>query len=401
MLSAFAKCPSLLQNVSEIDVGIWMPLRLLPIKPLVLNFRTTLVISAFLRNVSHMPRLHTARFAGIKIKREHLALLFQSNSLHHLILSRCGLPRLVRLPPSHIRYLTLSLTDNYSHTEPLLRHCSANLEALDFAVQTPQTPWFTTLPLFPKLRKLKFEESRWSTSHLAILISLAPQLEHLEVYGERESLSGLSTLPPNLNRLSINQRGIDFGTHLFIHLSHLHITQYWFVGKDHCRGLAIPIIQHTLPNLTSLDLDIEWSFRNFALLLVRHLPNVTRLKMNISGIPSKKYDFDIVPHLPYFGEPGGPLARLYVNMRYDNKDEMETYKSWMIHTVLGHGLRLGGPYLQEVEMVFENSRHCIVLHKNDNGGYFQSIQRNEERVSWVYSHGQLHQGPCVGDRDFW
>ena len=86
--------PSLLQNISEIEVGIWRPFQLRLIKPLVLNFRTTLIISAFLRNVSLMRRLYTARFFGIKVEPGHLALLFQSNYLQHLILSQCSLPGL-------------------------------------------------------------------------------------------------------------------------------------------------------------------------------------------------------------------------------------------------------------------------------------------------------------------
>ena len=112
MLSKFAKCPSPLQNISEIEVGIWRPFQLRLIKSLVLNFRTTLIFSASFRNVSRMRRLYTARFFGIKVKQEHLALPFQSNCLQHLMLSQCSLPRLVRLPPSRVHCLTLPLRGN-------------------------------------------------------------------------------------------------------------------------------------------------------------------------------------------------------------------------------------------------------------------------------------------------
>ena len=334
----------------------------------------------------------------MKVKQEHLALLFQSNSLHHLKLIRCALPKSVRLPPSPIRYLTLSLRGDYKHMEPLLGHCSANLEALDFVGHLPQPPGSTTLPLFPKLRKLRFEEEPGSISHLDTLISLAPQLEHLEVDGQADFLSRLSALPASINRFSISRWMInDIGTRPFVHLPHLHITHYGYLAQGDLRGSVIPIIQCIFPNLTSLDLDIKWNFRNLALLLARHLPNVTRLKLVISW--SSACDLDISPYLPYFAEPGGPLASLYVDVKYANKLDMETYKNWAIHTVLGPDLGLGGPYLQEVEIVIGNPRHTVVLGTSEKGGFLQSIQRNEQRMCWVYSRGQIYEGPYVGDPD--
>jgi len=181
-----------------------------PIIPQFPELRTTFIVSAFLQKASHMPRLHTARFSGITMKQEHLALLFQSNSLHTLILFHCRLPRSVRLPPSSIRHLTVSLMGDWPRIESFLGHCSANLEALDFVGPLRQEPGSTRLPLFPKLRKLKFVVTSGLVSHLDTLTSLAPQLEHLEVWG-RNSVSGLSALPVSLNRLSINQWAIEHG----------------------------------------------------------------------------------------------------------------------------------------------------------------------------------------------
>jgi len=353
-----------------------------------------------------MPRLHTATFSQIKLQQRHLALLFRSNSLHHLILSQCHLPRWVFLPPSPIRHLTLSSRDDCRHVEPLLGHCSPNLEALDFNGHLSQPPGFTRtrLPLFPKLRELKFGGSYRSISDLDTLISLAPQLEHLEYCGGKNVIYRLSALPPSLNRLSINRWAMDdryYDTRLFIHFPHLHVTHLHdgSEAKGDRRGSVIPIIRRILPNLTSIELTIQWDFRNFALLHARHLPNVTRLKLNIS-CPIVD-DLDIGPYLPYFAAPGGPLASLYVNVEYANEFHIETCKSWVIHTVLGPDPGLGGPYLQEVEMVFSDSRSSVVLEtKRQKGGCLQSIQRNEERMVWVYSHGRVHQGPYVGDRDF-
>jgi hypothetical protein len=347
-----------------------------------------------------MPRLHTAVFSGIKVKQEHLALLFQSNSLHHLMLSRCRLPRSVRLPPPPVGLLTLSLIDNCEHVESLLGHCSATLETLDFTGDLSQPPRFTTLPLFPKLRELKFDEISWSISEMDTFISLVPQLEHLEVYWRRDFISGVPALPASLNRLSINLFAIDdgdFDTRLFIRLPHLHITYLDNPDGDR-RGSIIPIMQRIFPNLTCLDLKVPWNFRNLALLLARNLPNVTRLKLNILWFAD--YDLDIGLYLPYFTAPRGPLASLYVNVEYADKYKIETYKTWVIHTVLGPDPGFGGPYLQEVEMVFSGSRHSVVLQTNGKGGSLQSIQRDEGRVFWAYSHGQIYEGPCVGYRDF-
>ena len=312
----------------------------------------------------------------MKVKQEHLALLFQSNSLHHLILFWCDLPRSIRLPQSPVRHLTLSLRDNCEHVEPLLGHCSTNLEVLKFIGNLSQLPGSTTLPLFPKLRELTFDETSGSICHLNTLISLAPLLEHLTVYGEKNLPSRLPALSTSLNRLSINRWAInddDYRTRPFVHLRHLHVTHF-SDGEGDRSGSVIPIIQRIFPNLTSLDLDIYQRFRNHALFFARHLPNVTRLKLNIRWPTA--CDLDTVPSLSYFPVPEGPLASLHVNVKHANKPDIETYKRWIIHTVLGPDSRFGGPYLQEVEMV------C------------------EEHMFWLYSHGQIYEHPCVGDRDF-
>src|SRR5258706_13118918 len=208
----------------------------------------------------------------------------------------------------------------------------------------------------------------------------------------------MSALPASLNRFSISRWMInDIGTRPFVHLPHLHITHYGYLAQGDLRGSVIPIIQHIFPNLTSLDLDIKWNFRNLALLLARHLPNVARLKLVISW-PSA-CDLDISPYLPYFAEPRGPLASLYVNVQYAKEFDMEAYKIWAINTVLEPDLGLGGPYLQEVEIVIDNPRHTMVLGTIGKGGILQSMQRKEKRMCWIYSHGQIYEGPYVGDCD--
>ena len=321
------------------------------IKLLVLNPLTTLIISAFLQNVSHMPRLHTACFSCIQVKQEHLALLFKSNTLRCLDLFQCYLPKSLRLPPSPIRYLTLSLRDDCKHMEPLLWHCSTNLEALDLTGQGWQAPESVKPPLFPKLQKIRFTMTSGPTSHLDTLTSLAPQLEHLEVLLQGYSFPGLSALPARLNHLSLNQWLIeygDFGTRPFVHLRHLHITYYVHVeGND----LFIANIQRIFPNLASLYVEIHYSFRNIVLLLARTLPNVTQLKLKIDRFPLSLLCNDDA--ISYIAEtPGGRLGRLYVNVLDSQQRDMELYKSWVIHTILGPGQGLGGPYLQEVEVAF-------------------------------------------------
>ncbi len=404
-LSAFAECPALLRNISEIEVETWSPVAD-PRGPLYLNFRAAQAISAFLRIVPHMPQLHTAGFSQIKVKQEYLALLFQSNTLRHLKLIQCGLPKSVRLPPSPIRCLTLSLRDGCKLVEPLLGHCGANLEALDFTGHLPQPLGPTTRPLFPKLRKLRFFLKPGSIHHLDTLISLSPQLEHLEVDGFAYFLSRLSALPASLNRLSIGRWMINdgaLGTRRFVrlphlHITHLHITHYHHLAQGDHKGSVIPVIQRTFPNITSLDLDIKWNFRNLALLLARHLPNVARLKLAISSWSSTRGS-DISPYHPYFAGPGGPLASLHLFVRCASKHDMDAYKIWVIDTLLGPDPGLGGPYLQEVKMVFDNSTRSVVQRTTRKGGCLQSEERKEDRMFWVYSHGNVSEGPCVEDWD--
>ena len=101
------------------------------------------------------------------------------------------------------------------------------------------------------------------------------------------------------------------------------------------------------------------------------------------------------------------MASLYVNVEYANEFHIETCKFWVIHTVLRPDPGLGGAYLQVVEVVFSDSRSLVVREKAEwesqetfRSGCIQSIQRNEERMVWAYSHGRVHEGPYVGDRDF-
>ena len=96
----------------------------------------------------------------------------------------------------------------------------------------------------------------------------------------------------------------------------------------------------------------------------------------------------------------GRLASLHVNVEGANKFNIETCKNWIIHTVLRSGLGTGGAYLQEVEMVFGSSSYSVERETSGKGVCLQSIQRNEERTFWVYSQGQIYEGPFVGGRGF-
>ena len=317
------------------------------------------IVSAFLQNTLRMPRLHTARFFGIKMEQEHLAPLFQSNSLHALILRWCSLCTMAGLPPPRIPHLTLTLisVDNWVHIISLFGYCSANMEALLFDGELWQVPSSTELPLFPKLRYLKLVITPESTDHISRFVPLTPQLEHLEIWGGHPAI--LPALPAGLNRLTINQWMVEhcvFGPHPLLHLSHLRIKYYDHVADSDRRGIIIPIIPHTFPNLASLEVDIHYYSRNFVLLVARSLPNVTRLQLNISGaLYSLNYNHDTSR---YFTETlEGPLSHLYVdvNMAHHHKSYMELFKKWVIHTVLQPTVGLGGPHLQEVEMVFSRS----------------------------------------------
>jgi len=361
--------------------------------PTPLNSRIKRIISAFLRNVERMPRLHTACFIDIEMEQEHLELLFQSNSLHHLLLRRCGFLHLGCLPPSRIRHLTLSLMVEWKDVEPLLRHCSANLEVLEIYNHFRPMQKSTTLPLFPNLRKLKVQDTSNHTTHVNALTSLAPRLKVLEVYGSAK-VAELSALPGGLERLTINRLGIwdgCFGTRPIDRLSHLHITYYKFAKEDDRRGSILPITKDTFPNLTTLELTIGWDFRNIALLLARHLPEVTQLELNIdSHLFFRTREFDVNPYLSYFAEPRGPLARLYVNM-LPTWEPMDSCQSWVTDTVLGTDPGLGGPYLQAVEVLSNN--HWKASWETRTS--LLSKQKDQEWVFWGDSHRLIYQRSCI------
>ena len=346
-----------------------------------------------------MPRLHTVCFTDIEMEQQHLELLFQSNSLHHLILRDCGFPHLGRLPPSRIRHLTLSLFVKWKDVEPLLGHCSANLEVLEIFNHLRPMQKSTALPLFLNLRKLKIQDTSNHTTHVNTLTSLAPQLKVLEVYGSAK-VAELSALPGGLNHLTINRRGIwdgCFGTPPIVHLSHLHITCYRFAKEDDRRGSILPIIKDTFPNLTTLELTIEWDFRNIALLLARHLPKVTRLELIIDNhLFFRRRDFDVGPYLSYFAEPRGPLTSLYVNMSR-TCELMESCQIWVTGTVLGTDPGLGGAYLQAVEVLSNSHWEASWRTKMS----LLSKRKYQEWVFWGDSHRLNYHRSCtdsyVGD----
>ena len=327
------------------------------IHPQVLNPRVARIVSAFLRNILRMPRLHTARFSGIIMEQAHLALLFQSNNLHTLILSRCGLCTILGLPLPRIRHLTLLWipVDDWPHMVSLFGHCSANLETLDLIGELGQVPGSTRLPIFPKLRNLKLMIALVSTDHIGRFVHLTPQLEHLEIWGHHP-IPRMPALPAGLNRLTIN--GWMIGQASFDPLPHLHLSHLRIKGYSIVRGvrddnsyskIIIPIIQHVFPNLTSLEVDIYYHSRDFALSVARSLPNVTRLQLNVLAALYPLYDNDTSW---YFAEtPEGPLSHLYVNATAQMLG-VELLQKWIICTVLQPPLRLGGPHLQEVNMVF-------------------------------------------------
>jgi len=313
-------------------------------KAQVLSFWTKYIISAFLRNAPCMPRLHTASFSGIIVDQEHLELLFHSRSLHTLVLGFCSLRGMAPRTPSHIRHLEMRHVEDM---DPFLGHCSANLEALHLICQHAwRVPGPTTLRLFPKLRKLGFGRPM---SQLNTLISLAPQLEYLEVLESGERDRWHPAIPASVNCFT-SQGMIKLGTGPFLHIHHLHI-------KRVSHGSITPIIQLVFPNLTSLELDITGSFRNFTLLLARALPNVTRLKLDIwDTYPRDDCDTsDIVQ------TPGGRLTSLYVNVSNMTcgKDCTKSYEDWILHTVFPPTVGLGGPHLQEVDVVFSRGSDSI------------------------------------------
>ena len=244
--------------------------------------------------------------------------------------------------------------DDWLHVEPLLAHCSANLETLNFVGDLWRPPQSTNLQHFPRLQNLNFVTTSERMNYLDTLTSLAPQLGRLGVWG-RGSLSGLDARPAALNRVTINQWLMehgDFGTHPSVCVSHLHITNYDHVAGNDPRGLVIPIIQRIFPNLTSLEVSIHYSFHPCILLLARALPNVTRLQLNMSGVPRRpgcKHDTS-----RYITEAReGPLSSICVKVipLPGQMEIMKLYKDWVIQPILRPPNGIGGPHLQEVELV--------------------------------------------------
>ena len=319
--------------------------------------RNERIVSAFLQDTSRMPRLHTARFLDINVEKGHLAPLFLSNTLHTLILSQCNFCTMDALPLAHIRHLTLASISRskWPHIVTLFGHCSANLKTLALVGELRQS--YIKLPIFPKLQNLSLVMTYGSPGVVGTFIHVTPQLEHLELWACRDMFR-LPDLPASLNLLTTSERTIElcsFGHHPLLHLTYLRIHVNCWGADRHSRGRIIPIIQHIFPNITTLEMDICNYSLGFYLLVARTLPNVTRLQLNIKGdLYSLVYD-DTNMH--FTETPEGPLSRLYVKVQVENvqKQTMKLLKEWVLHTVLQPTVGLGGPHLQEVDMVFSKS----------------------------------------------
>ena len=240
----------------------------------------------------------------------------------------------------------------------LFGHCSANLETLALVGELRQS--YIKLPIFPKLQKLSLVITYGWLGAVGTFIPVTPQLEHLELWAYRDNFR-LPDLPASLNLLTTSERTIElclFGPHPLLHLSYLRIHFNGWGADRHSRGRIIPIIQQTFPNITSLEMDIRSCSLGFFVLAARTLPNVTRLQLNITGdLYSLLYDDT---NMRFTETPEGSLSRLYVKVQVENvqKQSMKLLKEWVLHTVLRPTVGLGGPHLQEVDMVL--SKTCAI-----------------------------------------
>ena len=378
------RTPALLGSVVEIYIGKTKMSHFVGRSQMIYKAPYLLFPAIFtlVKAIPAMQQLHTIRLAYMSVSRTELYSILSSPCLIHLILYRVQIPKLNTFPPPTLRKLTLSAITSWEGVEPLIGHLQTSLEYFELR-------WckFRALrPLlfrpFPRLRELRHGQNGLrgtfpNESRMSELFQLGSQITHLYLFGSFDHIR-VTALPKCLRHLSIEARVLieqNFRTSPLRGLLSLSIkgsTAPWEYGYP--LRLLPSLIRDCFPGITSLQLHIQWSFRNIALVLARFQRNVRVLKLVIEtsyGIDHKR--LEPMPGPPrdditiaYLSTSQASLQslRLDVTQKYHELERsIAPCTRWIENDTLPSVTGVGGPDLKSVDALFIQPESRLVQER--------------------------------------
>jgi len=396
---AVTRTPALLDSVVEINIGkntiFYRDVRRIR----KIQYLLSPAIVTLVKAIPAMQQLHTIHLTHMDLSRTELYSILSSPCLIHLILETVEIPKLNKFPPPKLCKLTLKAMSSWEGVEPLISQLTASLECLEL-----QWCEFRALrPLhctpFSRLRELRHHQSHIRNtfpdeSRLSELFHLGSQITHLHLSGSFRH-TRVAAFPKNLRHLSVEEWVLtkhNFGTGTFIGLPSLSIERCdgWWRIEDRLRLLP-SLIRDSFPGLTSLQLHIQWSFRNFALVIARFQRNVQVLKLVIettSGLDHEEREFTRLEYqedilTAYFSESTSPAPlqslRLEVIQTYDELERsIAPCIRWVGNDTLPSVIGLGGPDLKSLDVSFIQPESKLVQGRILRKRWVKSIKGDWE-----------------------
>jgi hypothetical protein len=369
---------TILDSVVQVNIGKSTALYTEFLGPRKVPYLLTPAIFTLVKAIPAMRQLHTIQLSNMILSRMYLHTILAAPYPMHLILTAVQLPKILIFPPTKLRKLTLTMMFSWETVQPLISQLETSLEYLELKWCKFSPPSQLKLPSFPCLQELRhhqyFGRSTFPDKSQLNELLRGSQVTHLHVAGHfhnepvtacQESLQYLSTSSWMLSEHI-------FGTKPFTRLMHLSLTFSEY--KDPADHLFMPssFIRDHFPMITSLQLSIQWVFRNRAMLMARSQHKVQTLKLVI-------YIQDVVEgadeeRSPFFpvDVPNDPLHRAMLPaalqtlkleaVQFDGELERNITQCslWVFDDVVPSVTGLGGAGLKSIDLLVSQPKRGSV-----------------------------------------
>ena len=361
---AITRASTIRDSVEKLNIGqmtSWWSSRWIDQFPIILSP----TLFTLTRAVPAMRQLHTVQLSQILLSRTFLYCILSSSHLTYLILEAVHLPEINTFPqpplPPKLRKLALHEMYSWDALEPLIALVATSLEYLefhccDFKFQSQHQ---FHLPSFSCLQELRhYQTNRSQFDHqimLSKLLQLGPRVTQLHIFGKLNH-PGIPSPPKSLQHLSTDEWMLSrnvFGVGPWSQLTSLTIHGDLFIKERRRLNLA-QYIRHHFPGITSLQLHIPWTLRNFALVLARSQQNVLELVIVFTynweegekrevevGIPAGYLRSAILP---------AALRSLRLDIGPGTDQGMGPWTWWVNNHIPPAETGLGGPDLRSIEL---------------------------------------------------
>jgi hypothetical protein len=288
---------AILDSVVEVNIGKSTDATRDFLGPFKVPFRLTPTFFTLVNAIPSMRQLHTIQLNNIILSGMYLHTIISAPYPIHLILNTVQLPKMRTFPPTRLRKLTLTMRSSWKTVQPLIAQLATSLEYLELKWCEFQPTSQLQLPSFPRLRELRHHQHVIRSTfpdkrQLNELLRLGSQVTHLHVSGHFDSepvtacQESLQYLHTSIWMLS----DLIFGTEPFPRLMYLSLIFFEYADRANHPPTRSSFIRDHFPTITSLDLSIQWEFRNHAMVMARSQHNVQALKLLIhaqDGVDNK------------------------------------------------------------------------------------------------------------------